>query len=272
MSAPPPPSSPAAAVAAAVAGAARARIPVRARGGHDKEFGVQDWVETALRTSDATITPSPRNTHPDLWYADGTGRVAVEVKSLEERADGRACRRDIDFNSTAPTQTVDGDRCLLTFVTSRPVAGERHVGTVCVADMAVISDAAPDAPNSSLVGAGSWGDGRIRNRRMYVFDHPVTLCASYNIDIRGYLSAIFDSTTIDTGTQTLLEQHDFEPVGTITRRAPDLIVVSYSVSCEDGTLTAHHAPNPRAGATSEFVVWRSTERHSPDPWQQLTLL
>lgn len=157
---------------------------------NDKEFFVQNWVESVL-TSAYTLEQRPRNAHPDYVVKQGTQAECLEVKSLENVPAGRRdpstapCRTDVDFNSCIPCGKVKVSnevlRCYYVFVLYEKVEQDNPLTLKAVAMTLVDGnflnrdiELSLGHRNTSESGFGSYGDAFIRTRKMYRFPNPLT--------------------------------------------------------------------------------------------------
>jgi len=92
---------------------------------------------------------------------------------------GRPARKDIDFNSTIPSGTKDGEDIFLVFFLYTGSGNDpRTVHSFSLAHADLINadhQVADEHMNVAIHEFGSYGDGFIRNRKMYVFPHPITI-------------------------------------------------------------------------------------------------
>lgn len=135
--------------------------------------------------------------HPDLIVEKDGRRLGLECKSLEASAEfvatgkGIPCRTTIDFNSTVPCgqERYKGKFQRYAFLRGQPVRvfyalglygeveGEARLLSILLVDGNYINrDYALHQKhrNISRGGFGSYGDGRIRERKMYIFPNPLT--------------------------------------------------------------------------------------------------
>lgn len=169
---------------------AEGRARMTRRSSSDKEYFVQDWIESQLEGK-YQITKQGRNSHPDYILSSGDQAEGLEVKSLEnQRGDNRdpsrvPCRSDVDFNSCVPCGLIKLKdkklRCYYAFVLyeSDPIS-DLHVSGIALAlvDGNFLNrdfDLAAGHLNISKGGFGSYGDAFIRTRKMYRFPNPLTI-------------------------------------------------------------------------------------------------
>jgi hypothetical protein len=169
--------------------AIRANIAMRPRSANDKEYFAQDWFIDRLQTTGLGYQQQGRNSYPDFWVSTGALREGYEIKSLafipasvRQAAlglAGKPARKDIDFNSTIPSGRKEGCDVFLTFfLYTGSGANPRPVYTLSVAHADLINSdhaIADSHVNIAIKHFGSYGDGFIRNRKMYVFPHPVQI-------------------------------------------------------------------------------------------------
>jgi hypothetical protein len=150
------------------------------RSANDKEYFAQDWFIHRLETIGVPYEQQGRNSYPDFWVGVGEDQEGYEIKSLAF-ARGRPARRDIDFNSTIPSGRKQGrDIFLVFFLYTGSGSDDRPVHSISVAHGDLINAdhaLADDHLNVAVHKFGSFADGFIRNRKMYVFPHPITIDA-----------------------------------------------------------------------------------------------
>lgn len=150
------------------------------RGRLDKEHFAQDWFTERLAALGLPYRQQGRNSYPDFWVGDETRPPieGYEVKSLAF-AGQRPARKDYDSNSTIPSGRREGRDVFLTFILyqgSGPSLRTAHSLAIAHTDLVNSDHEVAEAHfNEAIHGFGSYGDGFIRNRKMYVFPHPFTL-------------------------------------------------------------------------------------------------
>lgn len=98
--------------------------------------------------------------------------------------------------------------------------------------------------NTNFRGFGSYGDIKIRDRKMYIAPTPFALT-------RG-----------TAGQRTLIvpESYELAPpftrVGLLVRTETDRLIVGYSFDMETNVLTPRFSPNPAAGSQHAFAAYR----------------
>jgi hypothetical protein len=148
------------------------------RSSNDKEYFAQDWFIDRLNALSVPFVQQGRNSYPDFWVGEGDDQEGYEIKSLAFTG-VRHARKDIDFNSTIPSGRKQGhDVFLVFFLYTGTGADNRPVHSICVVhgDLLNADHALADEHlNVAVHKFGSFGDGFIRNRKMYVFPHPITI-------------------------------------------------------------------------------------------------
>jgi hypothetical protein len=150
------------------------------RSANDKEYFPQDWFEERVSTLGLTLHQQGRNSYPDFWVGDAAQPPCegYEIKSLAF-ANGRPARKDYDSNSTIPSGSKDGrDLFLVFFLYTGAGVSPRPVHSLCIAHGDLINadhEVAAAHVNDGIEGFGSYGDGFIRDRKMYRFPQPFTL-------------------------------------------------------------------------------------------------
>jgi hypothetical protein len=157
--------------------AARQGVQMTPRSANDKEYFAQDWFADRLEAMSLRYHQQGRNSYPD-FIVDTTPSEGYEGKSLAFTGT-RPARRDIDFNSTIPSGRKDGrDVFLVFFLYTGSGAGPRTVHSLSVAHADLINSdhaLADEHLNVQIRRFGSYADGFIRNRKMYVFPHPIQI-------------------------------------------------------------------------------------------------
>lgn len=221
---------------------------IRRTGRRDKEFHFQDWFAQRLRETGIHFDESGRNTYPDFPIVSVP--EGYEVKGLGWP--GR--ETDYDANSQVPSGSHNGREIYYVFGRYPSSAEDDEYPlldlVLCHGDFL---NAHHDYvhKNKSFKGFGSYGDIRIRDRKMYVAPTPFAL------------------TTGTARELSLIVREDFpgderlEQFGILDRREADRRAVSYEFDLAANALTPHYEPNPTAGETHRFMVYR--ERGSGGP-------
>lgn len=158
--------------------ACRGGVRMVPRSANDKEYFAQDWFIDRLKALGLVFVQQGRNSYPDFWVGDGDAAEGFEIKSLAF-ARGKPARRDIDFNSTIPSGQKQGRSVFLVFFLYTGTGGEErsvHSITLAHGDLINCDHALADEHlNVAVHRFGSFADGFIRNRKMYVFPHPISI-------------------------------------------------------------------------------------------------
>jgi len=154
--------------------AKKQKIDMIPRSKFDKEFFSQDWFADRLKDLSLNYDLQGRNSYPDFWVLEKDQLLeGFEIKSLE------LCdnlRKTVDFNSTVPSGKRAGKNMFLVFFLYSKEDNYRKVHTINISHMDFInSNCQWQHSNNSISGFGSYGDGFIRNRKMYLFPHPISL-------------------------------------------------------------------------------------------------
>jgi hypothetical protein len=243
-----------------MASAYRAGIPMRPRSANDKEYFAQDWFIDRLKATGLVYQQQGRNSYPDFWVSDPSFTEGYEVKSLAfvppsprqvaQGLTGKPARKDIDFNSTVPSGRKSGrDVFLAFFLYTGSGAADRSVHTVSLAHADLINSdhaVADSHVNFAVKQFGSYGDGFIRNRKMYVFPRPITIDPSGLGQCRLLVPAAWG-----------LSHPQLRPIQTIQRTVADRALGSYTVNLHGGKPTARRAPYPNAGQPIAFDVFEA---------------
>jgi hypothetical protein len=222
-------------------------IPMIPRSGSDKEFFAQDWFRDRAKSLGVEVIQQGRNSYPDFWLIGGNLREGYEVKSLAF-ANGRPARKDIDFNSTIPSGRKQGsDVFLVFFLYTGSGAQHRTVHSLVLAhcDLLNSDHQVADAHiNVAIHEFGSYGDGFIRNRKMYVFPHPVTI----------------DPTALGRGRLVVpedwgLDDPRLRAVGSIERQIAAQAITEYSVDLRGKPPRIHAEPYKNASKKIMFAAF-----------------
>ncbi len=158
--------------------AVRSGVPMTPHSANDKEYFAQDWFRDRLQERRLTFEQQGRNSYPDFLVQAPPPPEGFEVKSLSFSR-GMPARKDIDFNSTIPSgRKNDQDIFLVFFLYTGTGKDPRTVHTISLAHADLINadhEVADEHVNVAIHEFGSYGDGFIRNRKMYVFPHPITI-------------------------------------------------------------------------------------------------
>ena len=160
------------------ANAMRSGVPMIPRSASDKEYFPQDWFIDRVDAVRFARDQQGRNSYPDFWVTSGNVTEGYEIKSLAfER--GRPARSDYDCNSTVPSgRKGNRDIFLAFFLYTGRGDAPRPVHSLAIAHADVINcdfETADEHENPAIHDFGSFGDGFIRNRKMYVFPTPFTI-------------------------------------------------------------------------------------------------
>lgn len=159
-------------------GACRRGDLMTPRSASDKEYFAQDWFTGRLKALGLPYVQQGRNSYPDFLVGMSDATEGFEIKSLAF-ARGKPARKDIDFNSTIPSGLKQGRQVFLVFfLYTGTGSSKRSVHSLSIAHGDLINcdhALADEHLNVAIHKFGSFADGFIRNRKMYVFPHPVTI-------------------------------------------------------------------------------------------------
>lgn len=154
--------------------------------------------------------------YPDFVLEHKGIRLGIECKSLAasrqfmETRQGVPCRTTIDFNSTVPCgrENYKGKFKHYAFLKGQPITtfyalglygkveGEDRVLSFLLVDGNYINrdfTLHQEHRNTSRGGFGSYGDGRIRERKMYIFPNPLT-----DQDLVGSIALVMEQADLPT--------------------------------------------------------------------------
>ena len=221
--------------------AIRNGVLIEREGRNDKEFHFQNWFKSRLDEIGENFDESGRNTYPDFTlvrYTEG-----YELKGLAYP--GREA--DYDCNSQVPCGEHNGRQVFYVFgrYPKKP-DGDRYP----VLDLVVCHGSFLNAANTyvhdnkSFLGFGSYGDIRVRDRKMYVAPTPFAL-AEGTVHHRTLILPA--DMPVEDG---LIE------IGTLTRREVERMVVAYNFNLRSNELKTTLVPNPTAGTEHVFKAYR----------------
>lgn len=221
------------------------------RSANDKEYFAQDWFSDRVKATGLEAMQQGRNSYPDFWVSDVHITEGYEIKSLSF-ANGRPARRDIDFNSTIPSGKKGDNECFLVFFlytgsgsNPRPV----HTVSLVHGDLINSDHALADAHiNVSITQFGSYGNGFIRNRKMYVLPTPIT------IDPTG-----IGKVRLITPQNWNIQHSQLTNVGKITMRVADESISQYTIDMLGGKPVTEMKKNVNAGEEKHFDVFEVIE-------------
>ena len=232
------------------ASAAKAKgIAMIPRSAGDKEYFPQDWFVDRLKSLKVPFKQLGRNTYPDFWV--GTDPCeGFEIKSLAFTK-GRPARADYDCNSSIPSGRVDSRDVFLAFFLYTGTGDQpRRVHSLSIAhgDLINSDHALADAhANSAVRQFGSYGDGFIRDRKMYRFPNPFTLDPAGIGRCRLIVPSSWD-----------LSANKLRKVGSIKRTVFSTEVAGYSVNLRaSGKFTVKRVPYPNAGTVLSFDLFEA---------------
>ncbi len=230
--------------------AVRRGVTMKPRSANDKEYFAQDWFADRLNAAGVTFQQQGRNSYPDYLIMAPKPAEGYEVKSLAFTG-GRPARRDIDFNSTIPSGRKDGQDVFLVFFLYTGTGNDpRHVHSFSLAHGDLINadhQVADEHINVAVHEFGSYGDGFIRNRKMYVFPHPIALDADGLGRQRLILPADWKVT-----------HAGLQKVKIIERKVAAKAVASYTIRLHGrGQAEVNKTPYAEAGASRKFEVYEA---------------
>lgn len=238
--------------------AIQAGVPMKPRSANDKEYFAQDWFIDRLDAAGVSYQQQGRNSYPDFWLFDDSLKEGFEIKSLAfippsprqatRGQTGKPARKDIDFNSTIPSGKKDGhDIFLVFFLYTGSGVNDRWVHTLCLAHADLINSdhqVADEHINIAVKEFGSYGDGFIRNRKMYVFPHPA------EID-----STTLGKTRLIVPANWTVDDAGLREVHTLSRTIAPEAIDSYKISLHGGGAKIYKKAYSNAGAVLEFRVF-----------------
>lgn len=208
----------------------------------DKEFHFQNWFKARLDALGLPFKSASRNSYPDFRMVEST--TGFELKGLQYP--GRTV--DFDSNSQLPTGHHDG---LDIFYVFGRYPKDADGNSYPVLDLVICHGSFLNAnkdyahKNVHIRNFGSYGDIKIRDRKMYVVPTPYQL-----------LSGTAHRRTLVLPKSIRLDNKSFIKVGEIERRESERFVVGYSFDLRTNEMDVTTVPNPNSGAAHQFTAWR----------------
>ena len=234
--------------------AVRQGIDMLPQSRNDKEYFAQNWFIDRLASIDLPYSQQGRNSYPDFWVGDegNSPLEGYEVKSLSF-ANGKPARKDFDSNSTIPSgRKQDRDVFLVFFLYTGKGRSLRTVHSLNIAHTDVINaDHALAArhANEAIRGFGSYGDGFIRNRKMYVFPHLFSI----DPDAIGRCRLVVPA-------EWNVQHEGLTRAGTIERTVSAKTISGYAIDLRhQGQAEVKSASNPAAGTLRSFDVFEAAD-------------
>ncbi|MGL4503448.1 MAG: hypothetical protein ACRC8Y_17010 [Chroococcales cyanobacterium] len=207
----------------------------------DKEFHFQNWFENRLEEAQINYTKPGRNLYPDFILTDQA--EGYEIKGLA--FPGR--KANYDCNSQVPVGDHNNRTIYYVFGRYPAKVKEKEYPVldlvICHGDF-LNADRQYVHKNKSFTGFGSYGDLKIRDRKMYIAPTP------YGI-LRGTEQQI---------TLILPDEQEQDPrlevVGELVRVEAEQQVIGYSFDLTSNSLSPNHQKNPSSGTVHRFVAYR----------------
>jgi hypothetical protein len=220
---------------------ARHGVLIKRESKTDKEFHFQNWFGERLDAVGQHHDIRGRNTYPDFTMVNSP--EGFEIKGLAYP--GRTA--DYDSNSQVPTGRHNGRE--LYYVFGRypaKIDGNEYP----VIDLVICHGSFLNADkdyvheNKSVRGFGSYGDVKIRDRKMYIVPTPFALASGTIAQRTLIVPASFE---VD---------DRFVDVGDLVRVEAEHLVIGYQFNLETNDLSSTTRPNPNAGRTHAFKAYR----------------
>ena len=219
----------------------RSGVLIVREGQSDKEFHFQNWFRARLRETGLNFDTPGRNSYPDFRLVHSA--EGYELKGLAYP--GREA--DYDCNSQLPCGQHNGREVYYVFgrYPAKPDGNEYPVLDLVLCHGSFLNaDNTYEHENKSFRGFGSYGDILVRDRKMYVAPTPFALAEG-----TAHRRTLILPAAEDPG-------GGFMPVGTLTRREVDNLVVAYQFDLRANELRTTVAPNPSAGREHVFTAYR----------------
>ncbi|MFH8678128.1 hypothetical protein [Streptomyces lydicus] len=224
--------------------AAASGVLIRRSDKNDKEFHFQNWVADRIEEAGFRVHPPKRNSYPDFALVDHF--EGYEVKGLKHP--GR--HLDFDCNSQIANGSHQGRSIYYVFgrYPARTSSNEYAVEdlVICHGDF-LNADRTYEHLNKSFAGFGSFGDIKVRDRKMYIAPTPYSLTEGTEGEFT--LIAPVGSACAANPELTL--------VGELERMESDRVVTDYRFNLRTNTLNTEESVNPTAGSEHRFMAFRA---------------
>ena len=214
----------------------------------DKEFHFQNWFEQRLKETKVYYEQPGRNSYPDFTLVQAP--MGYEVKGLAWP--GREA--DYDCNSQVPSGCHNGRTIYYVFGRYPSGANENEYPVIdliiCHGDF-LNSNHDYIHKNKSFSGFGSYGDLKIRDRKMYIAPTPYGLLTGVDRQVTLILP------------QDYPQDSRLQSVGNLTRIEADQQVIGYSFNLNTNQIMPEYQKNPSSGKTHSFVAYRPRGINSP---------
>ncbi|MFH9247080.1 hypothetical protein ACH4LK_16805 [Streptomyces lydicus] len=224
--------------------AATSGVLIRRSDKNDKEFHFQNWVADRIEESGFNVHPPKRNSYPDFALVDRP--EGYEVKGLKNPG------RHVDFDCNSQIANgIHQDRSIY-YVFGRYPA-RTNSNEYAVEDLVIChgdflnADRTYEHLNKSFAGFGSFGDIRVRDRKMYIAPTPYSLAEG----TEGEFTLI---APLGAGCE---ENPELTLVGELERVESGKVVTEYSFDLRANTLITKESDNPTAGGEHRFLAFRA---------------
>lgn len=215
----------------------------------DKEFAFQNWFRARLQALEINHDDPSRNAYPDFTLVNEA--VGFEIKGLG--FPGRDA--DYDCNSQVPSGMHNGRTIYYVFGRYPSVkTGDDlavHDLVFCHGDF-LNADHNYKHVNKNLKGFGSYGDLKIRDRKMYIAPTPYALTTGTERQF----------TLIAPANENMGE--GLREVGSFERVECKQLIQSYSFDLVNHNLTPTYVANPNAGVVHAFKAYRLATSTGPN--------
>lgn len=218
------------------------QVPIVRSDIRDKKFPLQNWVQRRIHTAGLSFEPPGRLKYPDFLLMGHA--CGFEVKGLS--VPGRWV--DFDCNSQLPLAEHGGRRVFYIFGRYPKAAGanEYPVYDLVLCAASFLNTETYNAnKNQSFQGAGSYGDIKVRDRRMYVCKTPFSLA----------MGTAHQITLILEGNPGNLPDI-LTPVGELERKEAPQLVSAYAFDLQKNALSTQCIPNPNADRVHRFTAYK----------------
>jgi hypothetical protein len=214
----------------------------------DKEFHFQDWFEKRLREAGIQYEQKGRNSYPDFTLVDSL--EGYEIKGLGWP--GREA--DYDCNSQVPSGYHHDRTIYYVFGRYPSDAPEDQYPVIdlviCHGDF-LNADRQYVHKNKSFTGFGSYGDLKIRDRKMYIAPTPYGIITGVDRQITLILPKNYS------------DDPRIEAVGQLVRVEANQVVSGYSFDLRTNILTPSYQNNPLGGTVYSFIAYRMKGVNGP---------
>ena len=218
-------------------------VPIAKKSSKDKEFFFQDWCKERILETSLHVEDEGRNQYPDFRIVEKC--EGYEIKGLAYP--GR--ENNYDANSNVPTGKHNGRSIFYIF--GRYPKENFEEKSFPVIDIVMCHGDFLNAQsdyvhkNKSIDGFGTYGDIKIRDRKMYIVPTPFAIADG----LERLCTLILPENISDIPER-------FKCVGSIERVEADEMLAGYSFDLKTNQIQSTTVKNPNAGKKHKFKAYR----------------